>query len=56
MVGFITGFASWWEYGVPDSIGWVDTIGVDSGYRKKGIARALVEELVTRFKRIGASG
>jgi predicted N-acetyltransferase YhbS len=52
VVGFIIGSASWWEYGVPDHIGWVDTIGVDPGYQKKGIARALMEELVTNFKMI----
>jgi len=52
VVGFIIGLASWWEYGVPDNIGWVDTIGVDPAYQKKGIARALVEELFTNFKMI----
>jgi ribosomal protein S18 acetylase RimI-like enzyme len=52
VVGFIIGSASWWEYGVPDNIGWVDTIGVDPAYHHKGIARALMEELTTNFKMI----
>ncbi|GAG50366.1 unnamed protein product, partial [marine sediment metagenome] len=26
-VGFILGDASGWEYGVPENIGWIDTIG-----------------------------
>ena len=52
VAGFIIGSASWWEYGVPDNIGWVDTIGVDPAYQKKGVARALMEELVTNFKMI----
>ena len=52
VVGFIIGSASWWEYGVPDNIGWVDTIGVDPDYQRKGVARALMEELVTNLKMI----
>ena len=52
VAGFIIGFASWWEYGVPDNIGWVDTIGVDPACQKKGVARALMEELMTNFRMI----
>ena len=51
-VGFIIGSASWWEYGVPDNIGWVDTIGVDPDYQHKGVARALMDELMTNLKMI----
>ena len=29
VIGFIIGGASRWEYGVPENIGWIDTIGVD---------------------------
>ncbi len=32
MVGFILGDASGWEYGVPDTVGWIDTIGVHPIY------------------------
>lgn len=53
VAGFIIGMASWWEYGVPDNIGWVDTIGVDPSFQRKGIARALMEELETNFGKIG---
>lgn len=52
VVGFIIGSASWWEYGVPDNIGWVDTIGVDPDFQRKGVARALMGELVTNLKMI----
>jgi len=52
VVGFIIGSASWWEYGVPDNIGWVDTIGVDPDFQRKGVAKALMEELVTNLKMI----
>jgi len=32
IVGFILGDASGWEYGIPENIGWIDTIGVDTVY------------------------
>ena len=32
VVGFIIGGASRWEYGVPENIGWIDTIGVDPDF------------------------
>jgi len=50
VVGFIIGDASWWEYGVPDNCGWVDTIGVDPDYQRMGVAKSLMEELVTNMK------
>ena len=28
VVGFIMGDASGWEYGVPNTVGWIDTIGI----------------------------
>ena len=46
VVGFIFGEASGWEYGVPENIGWIDTIGVDPIYQKKGIGELLMKELV----------
>lgn len=32
VVGFILGYVSGWEFGVPDTVGWIDTIGVDPDY------------------------
>ena len=52
VVGFIIGSASWYEYGVPENIGWVDTIGVDPGFQRKGVAKALMDELLTNLKMI----
>jgi predicted N-acetyltransferase YhbS len=53
VLGFILGDVSGWEFGVPDTIGWIDTLGVDPGHRKKGLAAALAQELVQRLKGMG---
>ena len=53
VVGFIFGEASGWEYGVPENIGWIDTMGVDPEYQKKGIGRLLMKELLNYMKKVG---
>ncbi len=53
VLGFILGDVSGWEFGVPDTIGWIDTIGIDPAYQKKGLAKALAQELIRRLKTIG---
>jgi ribosomal protein S18 acetylase RimI-like enzyme len=53
VVGFILGDVSGWEFGVPDTTGWIDTIGVDPAFQKRGLARALAEELIKHFKALG---
>ncbi len=53
IIGFILGDASGWEYGVPSTVGWIDTIGVHPDYQKQGIARLLFEEMVTNLKKVG---
>jgi len=53
VVGFILGEVSGWEFGVPDTIGWIDTIGVEPVYQKKGLATALAHELIKKLKTIG---
>ena len=53
MVGFILGDASGWEYGVPDTVGWIDTIGVHPDYQKRGVARALLTEMIDNLKKVG---
>ncbi len=53
IVGFIFGEASGWEYGVPENVGWIDTIGVDPDYQKKGIGRLLIKELLNYMKKVG---
>ncbi len=51
VVGFIMGDASGWEYGVPETVGWIDTIGVNPEYQHHGVARALMDELVAHMKK-----
>jgi len=53
VAGFILGDVSGWEFGVPDTIGWIDTIGIDPVYQKKGLATALAHELIKNLKAIG---
>jgi N-acetylglutamate synthase-like GNAT family acetyltransferase len=53
VVGFIPGDASGWEQGVPEDIGWIDTIGVNLSYRKKGVARLLMQEMRSSMKKVG---
>jgi predicted N-acetyltransferase YhbS len=53
VVGFILGDVSGWEFGVPETIGWIDTIGVEPGNQKKGVATALARELIKNLKAIG---
>lgn len=53
VVGFILGFVSGWEFGLPDSVGWIDTVGVDPDYQRQGIGKLLFTELVKIFKHSG---
>ena len=53
VVGFILGYVSGWEFGVPDTVGWIDTLGVDPAYQRRGIGRALFNALIEIFKRSG---
>jgi len=53
VVGFILGDISGWEFGVPETIGWIDTIGVDPAYQKRGLAKALAHELIKNLKVLG---
>jgi predicted N-acetyltransferase YhbS len=53
VVGFILGDISGWEFGVPESIAWIDTIGIDPNYQKKGLARRLALELIQTLRALG---
>lgn len=53
VVGFILGYVSGWEFGVPDTVGWIDTIGVDPDYQNQGIGKTIFNKLIENFKRTG---
>ena len=44
---------SGWEFGIPDTVGWVSTIGVDPAYQHRGVARKLSQEFIKSLKAIG---
>jgi ribosomal protein S18 acetylase RimI-like enzyme len=50
VIGFILGEVSGWEFGVPDTIGWISTIGVDPDYQHRGVTRKLSQEFIKNLK------
>jgi len=46
VVGFILGRAGEHEFGLPGTVAWIEMIGVDPVYRRRGIAQRLVEQLI----------
>jgi predicted N-acetyltransferase YhbS len=53
VIGFILGEVSGWEFGVPENIGWIDTIGVDPAYQMEGVATRLAKELINNLRAVG---
>ncbi len=53
VAGFILGDISGWEFGVPETIGWIDTLGVDPDHQKKGLATALARALIQNLRTLG---
>jgi ribosomal protein S18 acetylase RimI-like enzyme len=47
VVGFILGRAGEHEFGLPGTVAWVEMIGVDPAYRRRGIAEELMEQFTT---------
>jgi len=53
VIGFILGEVSGWEVKVPTNIGGIDTIGIDSDYKNRGIAKELAGTCVQNLKKYG---
>ena len=53
IVGFILGEVSGREFRAPGTIGWIDTIGIDPDYQRKGLASLLLEEMIKNFRERG---
>jgi ribosomal protein S18 acetylase RimI-like enzyme len=46
VVGFILGRAGEHEFGLPGTVAWVEMIGVDPAFRRRGIAEKLIEQFI----------
>ncbi len=55
VIGFILGEVSGGQFNVPDTVGWISTIGVDPSYQHLGVARKLSQEFVRNLKSVGVS-
>lgn len=55
VVGYITGDASGWEFGIPNTVCWFDTIGVEPAYQNRGIASELLQAMVANLKKVGVT-
>ncbi len=55
VIGFILGEVSGGQFNVPDTVGWISTIGVDPSYQHQGVARKLSQEFVRNLRSIGVS-
>jgi len=55
VIGFIVGEVSGWEFGIPETVGWISTIGVDPDYQHKGVARKMSQEFIKNLKSIGVT-
>ena len=55
VIGFILGEVSGGEFNVPDTVGWISTIGVDPAYQHRGVARKLSQAFVHNLKSIGVT-
>jgi GNAT superfamily N-acetyltransferase len=53
VIGFILGKASDREYGIPENVGCIDTIGVDKEWQRKGISQLLFKEMYSMLKKLG---
>lgn len=49
IVGFILGAIRGWEFGIPKT-GWIEIVGVDPEFHKKGVAKLLIEKLHIYFR------
>jgi predicted N-acetyltransferase YhbS len=53
VIGFILGSASGWEYGISESVGYIDTIAVLPQWQGKGISQLLLKEMLSMLKKVG---
>ena len=54
-IGFIIGEASGWEYGVPEEVGWIHSLGVDPEFQGKGIGAVMLREMLDNMQEVGVT-
>jgi N-acetylglutamate synthase-like GNAT family acetyltransferase len=47
VIGFLFGRAGELEFGLPGTLAWIETIGVDPAYRRRGLGEALIEQFAS---------
>lgn len=52
LIGFMLGYVRGWEFGASES-GWIEILGVDPAYQRKGVGRALLNAILDEFKKRG---
>jgi ribosomal protein S18 acetylase RimI-like enzyme len=55
VAGFVMGSVYLGEFGIPESIAYLDTIGVDPDFQRQGIAGYLLDEFKTTVRKAGAT-
>lgn len=55
VAGFVMGSVYLGEFGIPESIAYIDTIGVDPDFQRQGIGAYLLDEFKTTVQKAGVS-
>lgn len=52
LIGFMLGDVRGWEFGASES-GWIEIMGVDPAYQRRGVATAILNAMLDELKRRG---
>jgi ribosomal protein S18 acetylase RimI-like enzyme len=55
VVGFIMGDVYFGEFGIPETSGTIDSLGVDPKYQNRGIASELIDQFVSNMRAVGVN-
>ena len=55
VVGFMLGDVRSGEFGIEETSGWIEVLGVDPDAAGKGVGRALADEMLERFRKAGVT-
>ncbi len=53
VIGFILGNISGLGFGIHETVGWIETVGIDPGFQGGGIASSLARHLIVTLKALG---